>query len=164
MLGEHLHSNHYLLILAKRHLIGMYGLNLSNETKENLELRERLCREVCALSFYNCISDVNMHILSKAKCYLPIKLFFQVLNVLNIIEPGLNYERSCILRDLATTKKLVLQRKLLAGEITEVEFTIQVQECVTLFNEHQECILMRLKKPPDFEREKAKNNSESVNN
>ena len=66
--------------------------------------------------------------------------------MLNIIEPGLNRERSLILKDLAATKKLILQRKLLKEEISEEEFSVQIRECVELFNEYQECILMRVKK------------------
>ena len=31
-------------------------------------------------------------------------------------------------------------------EITEEDFSNQIQECVKLFNEHQECVLMRFKK------------------
>ena len=45
-LANYLHSNHYLLVLAKRHLIGMYGLNLAEETMEKLYLRESLCKQV----------------------------------------------------------------------------------------------------------------------
>ena len=44
-LSRHLHTNHYLRILAKRHLIGMYGLDLSNETTPRLQIREKLCQE-----------------------------------------------------------------------------------------------------------------------
>ena len=71
---------------------------------------------------------------------------FQVLGVLDIIEPGLNRERSLVLKDLAATKKLILQRKLINKEISDDEFSIQIQECVNLFNEHQDCALMRFKK------------------
>ena len=66
--------------------------------------------------------------------------------MLNIIEPGLNRERSLILKDLAATKKLILQRRLINEEISEEVFSDQIQECVKLFNEHQECILLRFKK------------------
>ena len=45
-LSNYLHTNHYLKILAKKHLIRMYGLDLSSETTEKLELRESLCNEV----------------------------------------------------------------------------------------------------------------------
>ena len=69
-----------------------------------------------------------------------------MLNVLDIIEPGLNRERSLILKELAGTKKLILQRKLLKQEISEDEFSFQIQECVKLFNEYQEGIVVRLRK------------------
>ena len=72
--------------------------------------------------------------------------FFKVLDVLDVIEPGLNRERSLILKDLSATKKVLLQRKLMSEEITEDDFSNQIQECVQLFNEHQECVLMRFKK------------------
>ena len=45
-LSNHLHTNHYIYLLAKRHLIRMYGLDLQNETTEKIQLRERLCKEV----------------------------------------------------------------------------------------------------------------------
>ena len=45
-LSNHLHTNHYLKILAKRHLIRMYGLDLMNETTEKILFRETLCKEV----------------------------------------------------------------------------------------------------------------------
>ena len=45
-LSNYLHTNHYLKILAKKHLIRMYGLDLPSETTEKLELRESLCNEV----------------------------------------------------------------------------------------------------------------------
>ena len=51
-LSNHLHSNHYLQILAKRHLIGMYGLDLSHETTEKLQIRETLCKEVRNITAY----------------------------------------------------------------------------------------------------------------
>ena len=66
--------------------------------------------------------------------------------MLDIIEPGLNRERSLILKDLAGTKKLILQRKLINKEISEECFSSEIQDCVQLFNEYQECILMRFKK------------------
>ena len=72
--------------------------------------------------------------------------FIKVLDVLNVIEPGLNRERSLVLKDLAATQKVLLQRRLMNKEISEDEFSIQIKECVKLFNEHQECILMRFKK------------------
>ena len=52
---------------------------------------------------------------------------FQVLGVLDIIEPGLNRERSLVLKDLAATKKLILQRRLINKEISDDEFSIQIQ-------------------------------------
>ena len=66
--------------------------------------------------------------------------------MLDIIEPGLNRERSLVLKDLAATKKLILQRKLINKEISEEEFSDKIQACVQLFNEYQECVLMRFKK------------------
>ena len=75
----------------------------------------------------------------------------QQLDVLDVIEPGLNRERSLILKDLSSTKKVLLQRKLMSQEISEEEFSSQIQECVRLFNEHQECILMRFKKNECYE-------------
>ena len=45
-LSNHLHTNHYIYILAKRHLIRMYGLDMSTQETEKLILREKLCQEV----------------------------------------------------------------------------------------------------------------------
>ena len=84
--------------------------------------------------------------LSSSQCIIRSYFCFQVLNVLDIIEPGLNRERSLILKELAGTKKLILQRKLLKQEISEDEFSFQIQECVKLFNEYQEGIVVRLRK------------------
>ena len=81
--------------------------------------------------------------------------------MLDVIEPGLNRERSLILKDLATTKKLILQRKLISEEISEEDFSAQIQDCVKLFNEYQECILMRFKKT---EKTKEKIANHSVDN
>ena len=41
-----LHQNHYLLLLAKRHLIGAYGINLEQKPLEVLRRRKQLCEEV----------------------------------------------------------------------------------------------------------------------
>ena len=65
---------------------------------------------------------------------------------MNVIEPGLNRERSLVLKDYAATKKILLQRKLINKEISEEEFSDKIQACVQLFNEYQECILVRFKK------------------
>ena len=72
---------------------------------------------------------------------------FQVLSVLDIIDPGLNKDRGTMLRELAATQKLILQRKMLSGEIGEEEFSAGVQDCVQLFNQSQECIVMKVKRP-----------------
>ena len=45
-LSNHLHTNHYIYVLAKRHLIRMYGLDISTQETEKLILREKLCQEV----------------------------------------------------------------------------------------------------------------------
>ena len=49
--SDHLHTNHYIYILAKRHLIRMYGLDIATQETEKLELRERLCKEVRIFCF-----------------------------------------------------------------------------------------------------------------
>ena len=50
-LSDHLHTNHYIYILAKRHLIRMYGLDIATQETEKLELREKLCKEVRIFCF-----------------------------------------------------------------------------------------------------------------
>jgi len=109
-----LHQNHYLLLLAKRHLIGAYGINLEQKPLEVLRRRKQLCEEALA--------------------------------VWNIIDPGLTKDRGSLLKDLSVTKKLILKRDLVGGLISDEEFSKEVQHCVELFNESQECVLMRVKR------------------
>ena len=66
--------------------------------------------------------------------------------VWNIIDPGLTKDRGSLLKDLSVTKKLLLKRQLVAGEISHEEFSENVQDCIKLFNESQECVTMRVKK------------------
>merc|ERR550517_625855 len=70
----------------------------------------------------------------------------EALQVWNIIDPGLTKDRGSLLKELSVTKKLIFKRKLAGGEISEEEFFEKVQECIRLFNESQECVLMRVKK------------------
>ena len=58
-LSNHLHTNHYIYLLAKRHLIRMYGLDLQNETTENIQLRETLCKEVRSFRYKYMLKFVN---------------------------------------------------------------------------------------------------------
>ena len=67
--------------------------------------------------------------------------------MLDIIDPGLNKDRGTMLREMAATQKLILQRKMLAGDIGEEDFSAGVQDCVKLFNQSQDCIVMKVKKP-----------------
>ena len=52
-----------------------------------------------------------------------------------------------MLGELAATQKLILQRKMLSGEISKEEFSAGVQDCVQLFRQSQECIIMKVKRP-----------------
>ena len=70
----------------------------------------------------------------------------QALAVWNIIDPGLTKDRGSLLKDLSVTKKLILKRDLVGGLISDEEFSKEVQHCVELFNESQECVLMRVKR------------------
>jgi hypothetical protein len=45
------HERHYLTILVKKHLIALYGEDLSSLSKEELRERLKLCEEV--LTIYN---------------------------------------------------------------------------------------------------------------
>ena len=70
----------------------------------------------------------------------------QALAVWDIIDPGLTKDRGSLLKDLSVTKKLILKRDLVGGLISDEEFSKEVQHCVELFNESQECVLMRVKR------------------
>ena len=41
-----LHPNHYLLLLAQKHLIGAYGIDLNKQPTEKLIRRQQLCNNV----------------------------------------------------------------------------------------------------------------------
>ena len=51
----------------------------------------------------------------------------------------------------------------MSQEISEEDFSNQIQECVRLFNEHQECVLMRFKKHERQEQKIRTKNSDDDN-
>jgi len=109
--GSKLHQNHYLMILLKRHLVGLYSSNFKNLSTSCLEQVQKYAESL--VSFYE------------------------------IIDPGYQKERGTILRTLCEVKKLLAQRKLTTGTITEVQFQENVKDCVNLFQEAQKCLFVR---------------------
>ena len=79
--------------------------------------------------------------------YLEIMIFFlQVLIVHNIINPGRNTDRGTTLRQKAETKKMLLRKMKINDEINDEEFTSQVQKCIELLSESQDCMAMLVRK------------------
>lgn len=71
---------------------------------------------------------------------------FQVLIVFNIINPGRNTDRGVALRQKAETKKMLLKKMRMNDEIGDEEFMSQVQKCVALLSESQECMSIIVRK------------------
>ena len=81
-----------------------------------------------------------------------LSLFFssKVLIVYNIINPGRNTDRGKALRQKAETKKMLLKKMKMEEEISDTEFTQQVQKCVAILSESQECMAMLVRKLDNF--------------
>ena len=74
-----------------------------------------------------------------------LKLCEEILIVLNIINPGRNTDRGTALRQKAETKKMLLKRLKMADEIGDEDFMEQVQKCVMILGESQDCMSMKIK-------------------
>ena len=85
-------------------------------------------------SFLRCVQILNL-------CW-----FFQVLAVLNVIDPGYNRDRGVILRHLSEVNKILSRKMFGLDLITQDQFTRQVHECMILFEESQKCMSMIVKK------------------
>ena len=68
---------------------------------------------------------------------------------MNIINRGRNTERGNALRQKAETKKMLLRKLKMTNEISDEEFSTQVQKCIEILTESQECMTMLVRK--DFE-------------
>ena len=66
--------------------------------------------------------------------------------MLSAIDPGLSRDRGIILRQLAETVKMLARKKLINGQITEEEFSLQVQDCMRMFTESQDCMVVSVKR------------------
>ena len=69
-----------------------------------------------------------------------------MLIVYNIINPGRNTDRGTALRQKAETKKMLLRKMKINDEINDEEFTSQVQKCIELLSESQDCMAMLVRK------------------
>ena len=64
----------------------------------------------------------------------------------NIIHPGRNTDRGTALRQKAETKKMLLKKLKMENEISDSDFMEQVQKCVRILTESQECMSMIIRK------------------
>ena len=69
--------------------------------------------------------------------------------MLNIINPGRNTDRGTALRQKAETKKMLLKKMKMKDEISDEDFTCQVQKCIEILSESQDCMAMLVRK--DFQ-------------
>ena len=60
----------------------------------------------------------------------------------NIIHPGRNTDRGTALRQKAETKKMLLKKMKMQDEISDSDFMDQVQKCISILSESQECMSM----------------------
>ena len=67
--------------------------------------------------------------------------------VYNIINPGRNTDRGTALRQKAETKKMLLKKMKMNDEISDSEFMEQVQKCIAILSESQDCMAMLVRKP-----------------
>ena len=70
----------------------------------------------------------------------------QVLDVLNVIDPGYTRDRGVILRHLSEADKIIYRNMFQNGAIGHDVFTRRVAECMILFEESQKCMSMLVKK------------------
>ena len=54
--------------------------------------------------------------------------------------PGRNTDRGKALRYKAETKKMLLKKMKLKDEISDADFTDQVQKCIAILTESQDCM------------------------
>ncbi len=64
---------------------------------------------------------------------------------MNMINPGRHTERGILLRHKAETQKMLLRKMKQDDEIGDQDFTRQVQKCVAILSESQECMAMLVK-------------------
>lgn len=89
--------------------------------------------------------DDNLVEMTKEDLKERLKLCEEILIVLNIINPGRNTDRGTALRQKAETKKMLLKRLKMADEIGDEDFMEQVQKCVMILGESQDCMSMKIK-------------------
>lgn len=113
-----LHPNHYLMVNMKENLIDMYGWQLSNQIENDNEIIECLNRKIV--------------------------LGRQVLDVLNVIHPGLNRARGMTLYEIFTSIGAVIKRN--TASIFNRDQLIDesrklLNECLTIFDWEDETSL-----------------------
>ena len=60
--------------------------------------------------------------------------------------PGRNTDRGKALRYKAETKKMLLKKMKLNDEISDADFTDQVQKCIAILTESQDCMSMLVRR------------------
>ena len=75
-----------------------------------------------------------------------MKQSFQILKVLNLIEPGVTQERGRMLCHLAETSKMLSKKLFSEQKISQVTFSEMVQESMNWFQEYQHCLMLSLRK------------------
>ena len=70
----------------------------------------------------------------------------QVLDVLNVIDPGYTRDRGVILRHLSEADKIIYRKMFQDGAMSHDVFRRRVAECMILFEESQKCMSMLVKK------------------
>lgn len=115
-----LHPNHYLLVNLKENLIDMYGWQLSNQIDNENVITQCLDRKIA--------------------------LCREVLNILNVIQPGLNRARAMIIYEMYTSLGAIIKKNSASvpnrGQHID-EAKRLLNECLTIFEWEDEKSLER---------------------
>lgn len=107
-----LHSNHFLMIQIKSTLIELYGH----------------------------VKDFSLSQLSDELLKRKIELCEDVLNILNIFEPGKSRSRGLIMHEIQSAMFLFLKRRLVSEEITQNEYENELSKANQLRDESREIL------------------------
>lgn len=113
-----LHPNHYLMVNLKENLIDMYGWQLSNQIDNDAVIIECLDRKVA--------------------------LCREVLNILNVIQPGLNRARAMLIYEIYTSIGAIIKKTsaAVANRSQHIEEAKKLlSECLTIFEWEDESSL-----------------------
>lgn len=113
-----MHPNHHLLVNLKENLIDMYGWQLSNQIENDAVIIDCLDRK--------------------------ITLCREVLNVLNVIQPGLNRARAMLIYEIYTSIGAIIKKSsaAVANRSQHIEEAKELlKECLTIFEWEDESSL-----------------------